>query len=277
MPPRASLAPTWAPGCALRRLAVLCAAGCALLASCIPAHAATPPSVAEAWVVNVTGTSATLSASVNPQGSATTYRFEYGTSTAYGESVPAPEGEAGAGASPVTVQAQPQDLVPGTVYHFRVVATGGGVTVDGPDTAFTTQPAGTALTLPDGRMWEQVSPVNKQGARIGASGAIEDPPLVQAAEGGEAISYGATGALGAGTQGNDRFTQVISTRSGSGEWSTVDIATPHRIESGPAGPEYQIFSSDLSVGLVEPSGPSTPLSPEATEKTIYLQIGRAHV
>jgi hypothetical protein len=266
-----SPAPTWAPDrVLLRHLAVLCAVSCALLAWCAPASATTPPSVGEEWVASVTGTSAMLSASVNPRGSATTYRFEYGTSAAYTESVPALEGQAGAGASPVTVQAQPQDLLPGTVYHFHVVATGGGVTVDGPDAVFTTQPAGAALTLPDGRIWEQVSPVDKEGARIGANGVIEEPPLVQAAEGGEAIAYGATSALGSGAQGNDRLTQVISTRS-DGEWSTVDIATPHRVESGPALPEYQIFSPDLSVGLVEPSGPSMPLSPEATEKTIYLR------
>jgi hypothetical protein len=38
-----------------------------------------------------------------------------------------------------------------------------------------------------------------------------------------------------------------------------------------AGPEYRWFSRDLSVGLVEPRGPFTPLTPEASEQTPYVR------
>ena len=68
-----------------------------------------------------------------------------------------------------------------------------------------------------------------------------------------------------------------------GRWSSRDIATPHEQATGfpvGEGEEYRFFSSDLSVGLVEPLGPgvpspsaneATPLSPCASERTIYLR------
>ena len=41
------------------------------------------------------------------------------------------------GAQPVTVYLQ--SLLPGTIYHFRLVASNAGGTVDGPDMMFTTE------------------------------------------------------------------------------------------------------------------------------------------
>src|SRR3954447_3981629 len=73
-----------------------------------------PESVSRAFA-NVTGT-------VDPNGTATTYHFEYGTSTAYG--LRTPEADAGAGDDPVDVQAALSNLTAQTTYHYRLVATG---------------------------------------------------------------------------------------------------------------------------------------------------------
>jgi PKD repeat protein len=43
-----------------------------------------PPAVSSGGATAIASTSATLNGSVNPQGQATTYRFEYGTTTGYG-------------------------------------------------------------------------------------------------------------------------------------------------------------------------------------------------
>jgi hypothetical protein len=70
---------------------------------------------------DVTRTSATLTGTVDPNGTATTYHFEYGTTTAYG--LQTADGDAGSGADPVAVEAAIANLTPQTTYHFRLVAT----------------------------------------------------------------------------------------------------------------------------------------------------------
>jgi predicted lipoprotein with Yx(FWY)xxD motif len=70
----------------------------------------------------------------------THYHFEYGTSTAYGTSVPVPEADIGT-QSVVDVSQLVTGLAPGTTYHFRIVATNSGGTGMSPDRAFNTSEA----------------------------------------------------------------------------------------------------------------------------------------
>ncbi len=241
-----------------------------------------PPIVKEPSASSVTSTSATLEAEVNSNNSATSYYFEYGTSTSYGSSIPAPPGAGvGSGEGFVGVSVHLQGLSPGTTYHYRVIVVnepeGEQFTAEGPDETFTTQAAGTEVTLPDGRAWEMVSPPNKQGADIIAIGNEQGADTQAAAEGG-GITYTATASFVANPAGNRSIetTQVISNRHAPGSWGTADITTPH--DEGPSGlatgsaSEYKLFSSDLSLGLVEPAGhtPLPPLPP-GSEKTIYFR------
>jgi hypothetical protein len=231
-------------------------------------------SVGEESVSDVASTSATLSAQLNPGGASTSYRFEYGTSTAYGASVPVSEGQAGAGVSETTVNHELQGLEPGTTYHFRLAATNPLGTVYGADQVFTTQPSGGEFGLPDNRQYELVSPPQKDGAEVDGYDRYDGyGGVVQAAEDGGAITYLTSGPVGAGTQGNTSGTQVISTRSPAGGWSSRDIATPHvkpALEHVGHGEEYKLFSSDLSLGLVKPEG-TTQLSSQAPaeQQNIY--------
>jgi hypothetical protein len=133
------------------------------------------------------------------------------------------------------------------------------------------------FALPDGRAWEMVSPVDKHGAAIeGLASSIFDNGLVQAAEGGGAIAYLADGSIVEGAAGDQSpsYSQVLSRRGPAGGWSSQDIATPHEstVTVGVARGEYDLFSSDLSVGLVEPKG-ETPLPPleKGAERTMYLR------
>ena len=69
----------------------------------------------------------------------THYHFEYGTTTAYGTSVPTPEGDAGSTNGPVQVSQTVTGLAANTTYHFRLVASnsyGGPVTSN--DQSFST-------------------------------------------------------------------------------------------------------------------------------------------
>ena len=90
----------------------------------------------------VSPTAATLTGTINPNGQATSYHFQYGTSTAYGSSTAT--ATAGSGRSATAVSATIQSLNPNTVYHFRLVATTSSGTTSGADASFrTSAPAST--------------------------------------------------------------------------------------------------------------------------------------
>jgi hypothetical protein len=79
---------------------------------------------------------AALNGTVNPKGTDTHYYFQYGKTTAYGSSTASTD--AGSGTSSVAEAAAVTGLEPGTTYHYRIVATSAGGTVQGSDQAFTT-------------------------------------------------------------------------------------------------------------------------------------------
>jgi hypothetical protein len=261
-------------------LAVLCvASGGLLLVLPGVALAAAPPVVGEESVANVSSSSASFQARVNPEGSETMYRFEYDTSTytsvaTHGERTPSPEGSAGEGTSPVIVEAHVQGLLPGTVYHYRLVATNAvHETVDGEDQTITTQTAGGKPMLPDARHWELVSPPVKEGGRFLP---ISEEALIEAAANGDAITY--TSFLSPTEPNPAGFTkegQVLSARAAGGGWSSRDLNAPHEEAVGIVagnGRESRFFSADLSLDLIEPFGNSEPpLSLKATERTMYLR------
>ena len=84
-------------------------------------------------------TDATLTASINPNSLATTYRFEWGPTDTYGTSVPAPDEALGSGNTYIEVSKVPlKGLTPNTTYHYRVVAENpAGVTSSGDRTLVT--------------------------------------------------------------------------------------------------------------------------------------------
>jgi hypothetical protein len=262
-------------GLTLATVVSLCSLVGGLSFSAPAALAVTAPVVEEVGVTNVAGTSATLQARINPEGSETTYRFEYGTSEAYGSSVPVPDGLVGSGSVGVAVSAHPQGLSANTTYHYRVLAVvaSRSETVPGSDGTFVTQPAGGEFALPDGRQWELVSPPNKHGALIQSLSSVGP---IQASEDGSRITYGANLPTeleppGFGS-GAGHFIQVLSVR-GTGTWSSRDIATPHSSWTGSLSfPEYRLFSKDLSSGLVYPENEDeTLLSDRASEATPYIR------
>jgi phosphodiesterase/alkaline phosphatase D-like protein len=98
---------------------------------------AAPPSVATELATGVIARRATLNGRVDPNGCPTTYRFMYGTTTAYGRVTPTRG--AGSGTSPVSAAASITGLAPDTVYHFRIVATSARGTAAGRDVVFRTR------------------------------------------------------------------------------------------------------------------------------------------
>ena len=108
------------------------------------ATGATPPTLATGSASNVGSGSATVSGTVNPNGTAT-YHFDYGTSTNYGSRAPAPpDPSAGSGTTPQTESTTLTGLSPNTLYHYRIEATNAAGTSYGTDQTFTTTGAGTS-------------------------------------------------------------------------------------------------------------------------------------
>jgi chitodextrinase len=81
-----------------------------------------------------------LEGAINPNSLDTTYHFEFGTSTAYGESLPVPDADIGEGESAVPVSQEVTGLLPGTAYHYRLVAHNSDGTTSSLDQKFTTPP-----------------------------------------------------------------------------------------------------------------------------------------
>jgi hypothetical protein len=113
------------------------------LALAVPALAApgafaamSDPSAATDGVSSVTFSSATLHASVNARGLPTTYVFQYGATSRYGSQTSS--APAGNGTIALPFSGSVSGLQPGTVYHYRVVATNSSGTVDGRDRSFIT-------------------------------------------------------------------------------------------------------------------------------------------
>ncbi len=97
------------------------------------------PQVTTEAATSVKSTEATLNATVNPQGTSTTYQFEYGPTISYGSKAPASPVSAGSGTSNVAVKQAIGSLAPNTTYHFRVVATSAAGTTNGADKTFKTE------------------------------------------------------------------------------------------------------------------------------------------
>jgi hypothetical protein len=231
-------------------------------------------------VSDISSTSATLEASVNPHNVPTSYYFQYGKGAEYEAQAPlAPGAPLGSGEGDVEVSRHLQGLSPNTLYHYRVVAVGeikpGELeTFAAADQTFVTQAAGSALALPDARQWELVSPPDKHGSQLPP---ISETSQIQAAVSGGAMTYLATLPTESVKGYVEGDLQVMSTR-GVGGWSSRDITLPHAAATGfPAsgGPEYRFFSPDLSSGLIQPWGEFTSLAPESfpadSERTPYVR------
>lgn len=233
------------------------------------------PEVGETRVETVSASGATLSAEINPHGGDTTYRVEYGTTSAYGQSTPesVPIGFP-TDVSFHKVGVHVGGLQPGTAYHFRFVATGTAGTADGADTTFATYPlpqgfgacpndqlrTGAGARLPDCRGYEQVTPTDKHGANAQAS-----VGLVGASSGGDRVTFFFNGGLPTSGGSSDLF-PFIASRGPSG-WSSDGLlpATDPQFTAQVIG-----WNDDLSAVLDVAPGPGN------VGKGLYLRDSNAN-
>jgi hypothetical protein len=220
------------------------------------AFAVGPPIAGKLWASQVDSRSATLSAEVDPNGSLTSGYMEYATNSAFSGAKRVNINVIGIEAGMFTVNFPTiTSLSADTTYYYRVVLTSGKGQTTKPTAApypfFRTAQAAGGPLLPDGRGWEMVSPVDKNGGGVAEPESIAEGGTLQAAAQGGGVTYSSSSSF-AGGQGAPPASQYISTRTSSG-WTTQNITVPifsgsYDIDKG--GAPYRLFSSDLSRSLL---------------------------
>jgi hypothetical protein len=210
-----------------------------------------PAVVSESAQADPTG--ATLGASIDTGNATTTYRFEYGLTSAYG-SVTA-TGTTPAALAPSAVSISVAGLQPGTTYHYRALATNYLGTAGGADQTFTTPTAGGAggcpnealrtglsALLPDCRAYEMVSPVDKQG------GGVYEEGNVQAAADGHGIAYLSINPF-ADAPAKPLISTYVGTREAAG-WSTHSPDAPQYVGGSIDEINTAAYDANLTEALV---------------------------
>ena len=239
----------------MKRLLVIAAVLGAFGQAAPAAQAQGKPIVVGSWPAAVGPNSVTLRAEIEPNGVATTYLFEYTTEAEFRT-----KGFIGATKIPQTgisigtgsVQQRLGGLEADTAYRFRVVAVNAEGTEVGAVRSLRTDEISPLFSLPDGRGWEMVSPVDKNGGEIQGFGENRGGGVIQAAAQGGAITYTSASSF-AEPQGSPGPGQYVSTRGESG-WATENVTLPMLSGTYPEAPDsgvpYKLFSNDLGSALV---------------------------
>jgi hypothetical protein len=243
------------------------------------------PVVESESVSHVGSTSAALAAVVNPKRETTNYVFEYLTNAAYQANEPS-ESFAGADRAPLNgasvggssfataVSASVSGLSPGTEYRYRVVATSAGGTAEGIVQSFSTFPV-EAPGLPDDRVYELVSPIEKHGGQafpldpfIGAKpGELSEKfPIVSTVD-GEALAYEGSPFS---SEGGAIQNEYLAKRAASG-WQTTDLSLSTE-ESGEAD-GFKALDGSLSQAVIYQGRPLTSTAPVGYANLYFQHTG----
>ncbi len=215
------------------------------------------PVVNSATASELTASSVVLTAKIDPRGSDTHYRFEYGTSTAYGESVPVPAEDIGSGEEDVTRSQTVEGILSDRIYHWRVVAVNANGTTFGADHTFI-HDTSTGQGLPDNRAYELVSPPHRNGAALGFEGGSL---VTEVAPGGSRVMTESLQCFGASESCNAQNSNALGTpyeldRTSSG-WATTAL-TPSAGRFSRAIP----WGVSVESGMLLFGAPTEPLGEE---------------
>ena len=240
------------------------------------ALAAAAPTATTGAAQQVQYASATVTGTVNPNGSATSYYFEYGTTSAYGMQTSA--ASAGAGTAGVAVQQPLSGLTASTTYDYRLVAVNAGGTVTGNNATFTTPktPPPTATTT-------AATAVSSSAATLNGSLNPEGVPTTYYFQYGTTAAYGsktATQSAGSATTAQ----AVAGNVSGLGASTTYHYRLVAVSAGGTVvGADLTLTTSKLPVPAVATGGATSvttatavlngTVNPEGIATSYYFQYG----
>ena len=168
-----------------------------------------PPDVSTGSASRITASSATLNATVDPNGRSTTFSFDYGTSTSYGTKTGTRSAGSATTAQPVSSGIA--GLAAGRTYHFRIVATSDAGTTVGKDATFTTSSTPIVVT-------GDVTSVAPTTATLRGSVTPNGLSTTWWFEYGTSTSYGSKSSAhgaGSGTTARSVSTGITSLRAGT--------------------------------------------------------------
>lgn len=217
----------------------------------------------------VTQTTATLGAEINPNNLATNYHIEWATSSewegnpgVYPHSLPARDRQIGTGSELVTVHEQLTGLAPASGYHFRIVATNSAGATVSPDQLVETLDA---CGLTDRRCFELVSradkgPLAKPGkSQISGGGTLQ----FQAAPTGSELAYTVELGYPDATAGDEAV--YLARRAATG-WSSEQVTPPTLgppiLGGGSQNGLVKVVSADLRCGVVASLAPLAAGAPQ---------------
>ena len=213
---------------------------------------ATAPTVATLAATTITTTTSTLNATINPNGTTTTAKFQSGPTNSYGTDTTialSPDNDTLPQAATLTLTG----LTPGATYHFRVSATNSAGTTNGTDLTFTTISTNAnlaSLTLSSGTL----SPVFSSGITgytasvSNATGSVIVTPVVAESHATFTITGGSSLSVGLNiisvlVTAQDAVTPKTYTVSLTRRTLYEDWAVAHGL-SGPESGAMQDFDHD---------------------------------
>jgi NHL repeat len=220
-----------------------------------------PPVIDGTSFTGVGLTQAILKAQVNPEGSHTVFHFEYGTTTAYGNSAPVPDSDLGMSTTDQLASTDISGLSPITTYHFRLVAHNEQGVTQGPDDTFTTF-APPQSRLPDSRAYELVTPTDKNGQSIPI--AVGTLRSALAADGGHVL-YFAQAPFG--EHAINGLEGVFEATRSPGGWQSTSVAFPQ------ADPQAN-FDNEIAPSAFTPDFSSIYYEEKAIDRNTSAPIRR---
>ena len=233
---------------------------------------ASPPVVVTSAATGVGPTTATLGGTVNPNGQATSWYVEYGTSTSYGSK--SATASAGSGTSSTAVSVAVSGLTAGRTYHFRLVATSSAGTTHGGDVTFVTaQPPSVSTSA--------ASSVTATGARLNGGVDPNGRTTTYYFEYGTTTSYGSktsSSSAGSGTNAVSVFKTVSGLTGGTTYHFRIVATSDAGTVTGADRTLTTLSAPAVTTGPADQIGPtsarlSASVNPAGRSTTWYFEYG----
>jgi N-acetylneuraminic acid mutarotase len=211
-----------------------------------------PPVVITNAATLIASFSATLDGSVDPHGLTTTVHFEYGTTTAYGQTT---VNQSKSGNTFQNVAANISSLAASTLYHFRIVATNSAGTVHGSDRTFTTLSA----TGPPVGITNPATLIASFSATL--NGSVDPHGLSTTVH----FEYGTTTSYGLTTAPQNKSGN--SYQNVSANISGLSASTTYHFRIVATNSAGTVYGADRTFTTLSPTGPPVVITNPATNLT----------
>ena len=235
---------------------------------------ASPPVAVTSPAAGVGPTTATLGGTVNPNGQATSWYIEYGTSTSYGTKKPTPAADAGSGTTSKAVSTAVSGLTAGKTYHFRLVASSSAGTVLGADASFVTAEPPAVTT-------SAASSVGSTSARLNGRVDPNGRPTTYLFEVGTTTAYGTKTSSSSAGSGSSS-TSVSKTVNGLAPGTTYHFRLVAMSDAGTVNGADQAFTTQsaptVTTGQATNVGPNVAtlggsVNPNGRSTSWYFEVG----